>query len=118
MGHRHVIYLTADSNAQETLQPYPPAILHTFLDSLVVVGRQTGLIFVYNTKNGRLISKLDNGLRTGQTFLNDTTFAPDGSAYVTDSVNPVLYRVAPTGTGRFWVTEIRDSDDDSPGVHF
>jgi len=117
LGHRHVIYLTADSNAQETLQPYPPAILHTFLDSLVVGGWQTGLIFVYNTKNDRLISKLDNGLRTGQTFLNDTAFAPDGSASVTDSVN-VLYRVAPTGTGRFWVTEIRDSDDDSPGVHF
>src|SRR5262245_60696459 len=68
---------------------------------LVVAGRQTGLMFVYNTKNGRLISRLDNGLRTGQTFLNDTTFAPDGSAYVTDSVNPVLYRIAPTGTGQY-----------------
>lgn len=157
--------LAVDSNAQETLRPYAPPILHTFLDSanvypesvtvdqssgsffvgsvkegtiykgkiarpslevfspggsdgrsiatgmffandrLVVVGRQTGLIFVYNTKNGRLISKLDNGLRTGQTFLNDTTFAPDGSAYVTDSVNPVLYRVAPTGTGQYELQE-------------
>jgi sugar lactone lactonase YvrE len=72
---------------------------------LVVVGRQTGLIFVYNTKDGRLISKLDNGLRTGQTFLNDTTFAPDGSAYVTDSVNPVLYRLAPTRTGQYELQE-------------
>ena len=72
---------------------------------LVVVGRQTGLIFVYNTKNGRLISKLDNGLRTGQTFLNDTTFAPDGSAYVTDSVNPVLYRIAPTRTEQYELQE-------------
>ena len=72
---------------------------------LVVVGRQTGLIFVYNTGNGHLISKLDNGLRTGQTFLNDTTFAPDGSAYVTDSVNPVLYRVAPTRTGQYELQE-------------
>src|SRR5262245_19204471 len=72
---------------------------------LVVAGRQTGLIFMYNTKNGRLISKLDNGLRTGQTFLNDTTFAPDGSAYVTDSVNPVLYRVAPTSTGQYELQE-------------
>src|SRR5262245_722419 len=122
--------LAANSNTQETLQPYATPILHAFLDSenvypesvtvdqssgtfyvgsvkegtiykgkiarpslevfspagvdgrtiatgmffandrLVVVGRQTGLIFVYNTKNGRLISKLDNGLRTGQTFLN------------------------------------------------
>ena len=72
---------------------------------LVIVGRQTGLIFVYNTRDGRLISKLDNGLRTGQTFLNDTTFAPDGSAYVTDSVNPVLYRVAPTKTGQYELQE-------------
>ena len=144
--------LAANSNAQETLQPYASPILHSFLDSanvypesvtvdqssgtffvgsvkegtidkgkierpslevfspggadgrsiatgmffannrLVVVGRQTGLMFVYDTRTGRLISKLDNGLRTGQTFLNDTTFAPDGSAYVTDSINPVLYR--------------------------
>lgn len=157
--------VAADSNAQETLQPYAPPILHTFLDSanvypesvtvdqssgtfyvgsvkegtiykgkiarpilevfspggadgrsiatgmffannrLVVVGRQTGLIFVYDTKTGRLISKLDNGLRSGQTFLNDTTFATDGSAYVTDSVNPVLYRVAPTGTGQYELQE-------------
>ena len=74
-------------------------------DRLVVVGRQTGLIFVYNTRNGRLISKLDNGLRTGQTFLNDTTFAPDGGAYVTDSINPVLYRVAPTRTGQYELQE-------------
>jgi len=157
--------LAVDSNAQETLRPYAPPILHTFLDSanvypesvtvdessgsffvgsvkegtiykgkfsraslevfspggadgrsiatgmffannrLVVVGRQTGLMFVYNTKTGRLISKLDNGLRTGQTFLNDTTFAPDGSAYVTDSVNPVLYRLAPTRTGQYELQE-------------
>ena len=157
--------LTADSNAQVTLQPHAPPLLHSFLDSanvypesvtvdqssgsffvgsvkegtiykgkvarsslevfspggadgrsiatgmffandrLVVVGRQTGLIFVYNTKNGRLISKLDNGLRTGQTFLNDTTFAPDGSAYVTDSVNPVLYRLAPTMKGQYELQE-------------
>ena len=157
--------LVADSNGQETLQPYARPILHSFLDSanvypesvtvdqssgsffvgsvkggtiykgkigstsfevfspggadgrtiatgmffandrLVIVGRQTGLIFVYDTRNGRLISKLDNGLRTGQTFLNDTTFAPDGSAYVTDSVNPVLYCVAPTTTGHYQLQE-------------
>jgi sugar lactone lactonase YvrE len=74
-------------------------------DRLVVAGRQTGLIFVYDTKTGRLISRLDNGLRTGQTFLNDTTFAPDGSAYVTDSINPVLYRVAPTRAGHYVLQE-------------
>jgi sugar lactone lactonase YvrE len=74
-------------------------------DRLIVVGRQTGLIFVYDTRSGRLISKLDNGLRSGQTFLNDTTFTADGSAYVTDSVNPVLYRVAPTGVGQYELQE-------------
>ena len=118
--------LAWDTNAQETLRPHAPPILHSFLDSanvypesltvdqssgtffvgsvkegtiykgkvarpslevfstggadgrsiatgmffannrLVVVGRQTGLIFVYNTKNGRLISKLDNGLHTAK----------------------------------------------------
>ncbi len=77
---------------------------------LVVVGRQTGLIFVYNTKNGRLISKLDNGLSAGLTFLNDTTFAPDGSAYVTDSVNPVLYRIAQTRTGQYELQEFLKFD--------
>ncbi|HEY0765384.1 MAG TPA: hypothetical protein VGD61_23605 [Pyrinomonadaceae bacterium] len=77
---------------------------------LVVAGRQTGLIFVYNTKTGRLISKLDNGLRIGQTFLNDTTFAPDGSAYVTDSINPVLYRLAPTRNGQYELQEFLKFD--------
>ncbi|HKV33762.1 MAG TPA: hypothetical protein VJP89_05565 [Pyrinomonadaceae bacterium] len=168
--------LAADSNAQETLQPYAPPILHTFLESanvypesvtvdqssetfflgsvkegtmykgkivrpllevfspggadgrsiatgmffadnrLVVVGRQTGLIFVYNTKNGRLISKLDNGLRAGQTFLDDTTFARDGSAYVTDSINPVLYRLAPTGSGQYELQEFLRFEG-TPVVH-
>jgi len=72
------------------------------LDRLIVVGRQTGLIFIYDTVTGGLTSKLSNGLSgVDQTFLNDTTFAPDGSAYVTDSVNPVLYRVVPTGNGQY-----------------
>lgn len=68
---------------------------------LVVAGRQTGLIFVYNTVDGRLVAKLDTGRREGQTFLNDAAFAPDGSAYVTDSIDPVLYRLAPTETGGY-----------------
>lgn len=69
-------------------------------DRLIVLGRQSGQIFLYDTKSGRLITRLHNGLRgTTQTFLNDVTFAPDGSAYVTDSVNPVLYRVKPLNGG-------------------
>ena len=73
---------------------------------LVVAGRQTGQIFVYDTQTGRLISKFHNGLEgADQTFLNDTTFAADGSAYVTDSVNPVLYRVAPAAGGKYELQE-------------
>jgi sugar lactone lactonase YvrE len=69
-------------------------------DRLIVLGRQSGQIFVYDTKSGRLITRLHNGLQgTAQTFLNDVTFAPDGSAYVTDSVNPVLYHVKPVNGG-------------------
>jgi sugar lactone lactonase YvrE len=69
-------------------------------DRLIVLGRQSGQIFVYDTESGRLITRLHNGLRgTDQTFLNDVTFAPDGSAYVTDSVNPVIYRVKPVNGG-------------------
>ena len=76
---------------------------------LVIAGRQTGLIFVYDVKDARLISKLDNGL-AGKTFLNDTTFAADGSAYVTDSVNPVLYRVAPVASGGYELQEFLKYD--------
>ncbi len=73
---------------------------------LVVAGRQTGQVFVYDTQTGRLISKFHNGLEgVDQTFLNDTTFAADGSAYVTDSVNPVLYRVAPAAGGKYELQE-------------
>ena len=75
-------------------------------DRLIVLGRQSGQIFVYDTKSGRLITRLHNGLQgTDQTFLNDVTFAPDGSAYVTDSVNPVLYRVKPVNGGSTYELE-------------
>lgn len=67
---------------------------------LAVGGRQTGQIFVYDTATGRQLASLHNGRQgTDQTFLNDVAFAPDGSAYVTDSVQPVLYRIVPEGEG-------------------
>ena len=77
---------------------------------LVVAGRQSGLIFVYDTRNGRLLTRLDNGLREGQTFLSDVAFAQDGSAYVTDSVRPVLYRVAPVGADQYELQEFLHFD--------
>lgn len=79
---------------------------------LVVAGRQTGQIFIYDTKSGRLIDRFHNGLEgADKTFLNDTTFAADGSGYVTDSVNPVLYRVAPAAGGRYRLEEFLKYDN-------
>ncbi len=61
-------------------------------DRLVVAGGDTGQVFVYDTRDGRLVQRYTNG-RTSGTFLNDVAFAPNGDAFVTDSQNPVLYRV-------------------------
>lgn len=67
-------------------------------DTLVVLSRQRGAIRSYDTNTGKLLSTVDNGLGASGTFLNDLTITPDGSAYVTDSVNPWLYRITWQGT--------------------
>ena len=52
--------LAADSNAQETLQPYAPPILHSFLDSAnvypesVTVDQSSGTFFVGSVKEGTI----------------------------------------------------------------
>lgn len=61
-------------------------------DRLVVAGGPTGQAFVYDTRDGRLVAKYSNG-RTSGTFLNDVAIAPNGDAYLTDSQDPVLYRI-------------------------
>ena len=59
---------------------------------LVVCGRRTGRIFVYDTASGALLVRLWNGRADG-TLVNDAAIAADGAAYITDSFLPVLYRV-------------------------
>lgn len=55
-----VFILAADSNAQETLRPYAPPILHTFLDSAnvypesVTVDQSSGTFFVGSVKEGTI----------------------------------------------------------------
>ena len=55
-----VVMLAADSSAQETLQPYASAILHTFLDSAnvypesVTVDQSSGTFFVGSVKEGTI----------------------------------------------------------------
>lgn len=71
---------------------------------LIVAGGATGDVFVYDSASKALITKLDNGKATGQTFLNDVAIGQTGDAYVTDSTDPVIYRVpaatlaSPAGT--------------------
>ena len=61
-------------------------------DRLVVAGGPTGRAFVYDTRDGRLVATYTNG-RTSGTFINDVAIARNGDAYLTDSRNPVLYRI-------------------------
>ena len=65
---------------------------------LVVAGGGTGRAFVYSTRDGSLLASYDNGLAAAGTFVNDAAVAPDGSTYLTDSVQPYLYRIPPGAT--------------------
>jgi sugar lactone lactonase YvrE len=60
---------------------------------LFVSGAATGQMWVYDTHNRELVRHFDTGLRGADTFLNDVTVTPNGDAYFTDSVTPVLWRV-------------------------
>jgi sugar lactone lactonase YvrE len=59
---------------------------------LYVAGGATGFIFVYNAATRALIGKFDTG-PAPQRFLNDIAVAPNGDAYITDSMRPILYRI-------------------------
>jgi Cu-Zn family superoxide dismutase len=58
---------------------------------LYVTGGQSGFVAVYDVATGQRLAELGNGLAPN-TFLNDVAVAADGSAYVTDSFNPILWR--------------------------
>ena len=63
--------------------------------------RQTAELLVFNLRTGALERRtdLDALLPAAEpNFANDVTLAPDGTAYVTDSFSPVIYKVAPDGT--------------------
>lgn len=68
-------------------------------DRLFVAAGDSGQVFVYDTETGESITVLDNGLAPN-TFMNDVVVV-DGIAYVTDSFNPILWRITlddPLGT--------------------
>ena len=60
---------------------------------LFVAGGATGRFFIYDVDTGELVGSYQ--VSATPTFLNDVAVAPDGTVYVTDSMQPVLYRVAP-----------------------
>jgi len=66
---------------------------------LYVAGAGTGTVFVYDGTTGELLARLPTG--SSPTFINDIVIAPDGSAYVTDSQSPVIYRVTGDVSGNF-----------------
>ena len=66
---------------------------------LFIAGGMTGRLFVYDTSTGELIDAFSNDGEN--TFVNDVTLTPDGSAYFADSMNPELYRVYPDGSGGY-----------------
>ncbi len=63
---------------------------------LYVAGGPTGKAFVYDARTGADIAVYQ--LTTGATFVNDVVLTRE-AAYFTDSVNPVLYRIARDAAG-------------------
>jgi len=66
---------------------------------LFVSGAATGQMFVYDATTGGLLGKLSNGLTP--TFINDVAVTSTGDAYFTDSLNPILFKVAADANGQY-----------------
>src|SRR5919112_3321817 len=62
---------------------------------LFVAGGGTGAVAVYDTATGQQLLEVVNGLAPN-TFLNDIAISTTGDAYITDSFNPLLYRLGTT----------------------
>ncbi|GAB4584220.1 SMP-30/gluconolactonase/LRE family protein [Nocardia sp. IFM 10818] len=54
----------------------------------------TAGVAVYDTGTRNLVARFD-APQADKPFINDLAITPDGSAYLTDSVRPVIYRVGP-----------------------
>jgi DNA-binding beta-propeller fold protein YncE len=59
---------------------------------LFVSGGGTGQMWVYQLRGRKLLGHFDTG-QGAASFINDVTVTPNGDAYFTDSLIPVLYRV-------------------------
>jgi len=59
---------------------------------LIVAGGASGKVFVYDTRTRALLHVFDTG-RT-DVFLNDVALAPNGDAYISDSLHPALWHIS------------------------
>jgi DNA-binding beta-propeller fold protein YncE len=66
--------------------------VENYRNRLFIAGGNTGQIFVYDIRSGKLLGKFDN--EKDSTFINDVAIAPNGDAYFTDSLDPTLYKVS------------------------
>jgi Cu-Zn family superoxide dismutase len=73
---------------------------------LFVAGGGTGTVWVYDQVTGALLAKLPTG--SSPTFINDIAVDRNGVAYITDSMNPVIYRVVPNGAGGYTIERWRE----------
>lgn len=63
---------------------------------LLVSGGGSGMVFAYDLATRELIA---SGMAEDAGFVNDVALGPDGSAYFTDSMTPVLYRLPADASG-------------------
>jgi len=65
----------------------------------VFVGSLVGKVWIYGQRSGRLLARLDTGMKTS--VMNDFAFLPNGTAFVSDSTNPFLWRITARAGGGF-----------------
>ena len=80
----------------------------TSVKSIPAGNAQTAELLVFNLTTKQLERRTDLDAlipANERNFANDVTLAPDGTAYVTDSFSPVIYKVAPDGTASVLVRD-------------
>lgn len=60
-------------------------------------------VHVYDVDNGRLLKKIPLSDDVGGHFCNDIVLSRDGSAYVTDSFSPIIWKVSADLTAQAWL---------------
>jgi hypothetical protein len=58
---------------------------------LIVAGGATGKVFVFDTRTRALLHVFGTG--RSDVFLNDVALAPNGDAYISDSIHPALWHI-------------------------